>query len=448
MAANETFEKAVGRKIVDVIGKTMLELFPLSEPRWIELFGKVGETGIPVHYEDYSRQLDRHFEGYAFSPKKGQVAHIGRDITDRKKTEEELKESQNFLKFAMEGSGDGIWDWNIVEDKIFFSKRWHEIFGFEDQEITTTEAWKLRICPDDLSKVMKEVQSHFETRIPFNQEHRFYCKDGSLKWVMVRGMVVTRNAEGQPIRMIGTTTDISRIKYAELQLIQASKLASLGEMSAGIAHEINNPLSIIIGMTRSLSKYINDPEKFAEKVDAIQKSSMRISKIVGGLKKFSRSSEQKNFQKCSLKTIVNESVNLTLALAKRSETSILFEAKNDAYINCDEVEIEQVLINLINNAIDAVKGLADKWVKIEVLMESSIVLLRITDSGKGIPLEIQSRLFDPFFTTKPVGEGTGLGLSIIKGILDEHEATIVVDPKSPHTCFEIRFKKVELTYGA
>ena len=248
--------------------------------------------------------------------------------------------------------------------------------------------------------------------------------------------------------MIGTTTDISRIKYAEMQLIQASKLASLGEMSAGIAHEINNPLSIIIGMTRSLSKYINDPEKFAEKVDAIQKSSMRISKIVGGLKKFSRSSEQKNFQKCSLKTIVNESVNLTLALAKRSETSILFEAKNDAYINCDEVEIEQVLINLINNAIDAVKGLADKWVKIEVLMESSIVLLRITDSGKGIPLEIQSRLFDPFFTTKPVGEGTGLGLSIIKGILDEHEATIVVDPKSPHTCFEIRFKKVELTYGA
>ena len=171
LAANETFEKAVGRKIVDVIGKTMLELFPLSEPRWIELFGKVGETGIPVHYEDYSRQLDRHFEGYAFSPKKGQVAHIGRDITDRKKTEEELKESQNFLKFAMEGSGDGIWDWNIVEDKIFFSKRWHEIFGFEDQEITTTEAWKLRICPDDLSKVMKEVQSHFETRIPFNQEH-------------------------------------------------------------------------------------------------------------------------------------------------------------------------------------------------------------------------------------------------------------------------------------
>lgn len=443
VAVNETFEKSIGVKSADVIGKCIREVFPLTEPRWIELFGKVAMTGKSVLYEDYTEQLSRHFEGYAFSPKKGQVAHIGRDITDRKKAEKELKDSQELLKYGLEGSGDGIWDWNIIENKIFFSKSWHQIFGFEDQEIRTTDAWFKLVCQEDVPKIMDAVKLHFETRIPFHQEHRFSSKDGSLKWVLIRGMVVSRNSEDQPMRMIGTTTDISRIKYAEKQFIQASKLASLGEMSAGIAHEINNPLAIILGMTKSLAKTIDNPEKISEKIEIIQKAGMRISKIISGLKKFSRTSEEKVYANCLLSNIVDECLVLTSSNYKNNETQIIFGQKSNASILCDEVEIEQVLINLINNAIDAVKNLDEKWVIIDLINKGTDVLLRVTDSGKGIPLENQPRLFDPFFTTKSVGEGTGLGLSIIKGILDEHQATIKIDTNCPNTCFEIRFKKVE-----
>jgi C4-dicarboxylate-specific signal transduction histidine kinase len=119
------------------------------------------------------------------------------------------------------------------------------------------------------------------------------------------------------------------------------------------------------------------------------------------------------------------------------------QSSTQAQIVCDEVEIEQVLVNLINNGIDAVKDRQDKWVKITVFEEGNTVVMRVMDSGPGIPESVRAKLFDPFFTTKKVGEGTGLGLSITKGILDEHKATITVVADCPNTCFEIRFPKAE-----
>ena len=117
------------------------------------------------------------------------------------------------------------------------------------------------------------------------------------------------------------------------------------------------------------------------------------------------------------------------------------DCKGNAQILCDEVEIEQVLVNLVNNAIDAVKDQPKKWVKVSLSDDAESVVLRVTDSGPGIPDSVRDKLFEPFFTTKSVGEGTGLGLSITKGILDEHKATIAVVTDSPNTCFEIKFAR-------
>ena len=225
--------------------------------------------------------------------------------------------------------------------------------------------------------------------------------------------------------------------------IQNSKLVALGEMSAGIAHEINNPLSIISGTLGLITKFANDPEKLAQKIENIQKACNRITKIVGGLKKFSRTSEKNNYSNYSLYEIVKESLVLTDVKSKQDNTHVSCDLNSDGQIFCDQIEIEQVLINMINNAIDAVKTLPVKWVKVELFDTADSLILRIIDSGSGIPENVRSKLFDPFFTTKKVGEGTGLGLSITKGILDDHKATIRVVAHSPNTCFEIRFPKVE-----
>lgn len=363
------------------------------------------------------------------------------NITERKKAEFLLVESEQRWSFALEGAGDGVWDWNVSESLVFFSKRWQEMLGYPaPEEIRTSQVeWSGRIHPDDRSRVMGNLEAHLAGKVPYSNEHRVLCQDGTYKWILSRGIVVSRSPEGAPLRMIGTCTDISRIKQAEEQLIQASKLASLGEISAGIAHEINNPLTVIAGSVVLLTKAMNDPIKFSEKIETIKRATDRIKKIVSGLSKFSRSSKRSDFGTYCLAEIVRESILLTEEKARRYNTRVTCDLKTEAPIYCDEIEIEQVVINLINNAIDAVKGKSEKWVKLEVSEEPHSIRLRVTDSGAGIPVAIVNRLFDPFFTTKGVGEGTGLGLSIAKGILDEHKATITVLKDTANTCFEVSF---------
>lgn len=363
----------------------------------------------------------------------------------RKQSEEKLKESEELWHFALEGAGDGIWDWNIKTDTVFFSKHWKGMIGFLDHEFENTfDNWKNRLHPEDLEKTLEKIKLHFEEREAFSIEFRMLCKDLNYKWILSRGKVVSRDDDGKPIRMVGTHADLSQIKNSEQQLLQTAKLASLGEMSAGIAHEINNPLTVIAGSVRLLSRYAANPEKLVTITENIQKSSERITRIVQGLKKFSRNTEGDNYTKQSLAGIIKEAIILTDANAKGNNTLVTYEISAEPFIYCDEIEIEQVLINLINNAIDAIKDKKEKWIKIELLNSSNQPLLRITDSGDGIPEKILNKIFDPFFTTKPVGEGTGLGLSVSKGILEKHNATITIPPNAKNTCFEILFPKSDI----
>jgi signal transduction histidine kinase len=234
---------------------------------------------------------------------------------------------------------------------------------------------------------------------------------------------------------------LESIKVAEAQLVHTSRLASLGEMSAGVAHEINNPLTIIAGSLRLLNLVKNDNEKFEKKIIAMEKACGRITKIVMGLKKFSHQNERGNYKTHILSKIISESIELSQNKAKQFRTEIIFESKNESLIDCDEMEIEQILVNLIHNAIDAIKELDERWVKIEIIETETEVALRVHDSGKGIPLSVQAKMFDPFFTTKGVGSGTGLGLSISKGIIEQHKGSIEVINNLPNTCFEVKFPK-------
>jgi len=128
---------------------------------------------------------------------------------------------------------------------------------------------------------------------------------------------------------------------------------------------------------------------------------------------------------------------------KRKDIKIICDFNDRHLIYANDIEIEQVTINLMNNAIDAIKGLKDRWIEITTRDIHNTVELSFKDSGKGLPKDVQSKMFEPFYTSKPLGDGTGLGLSITKGILDDHDASILVDSKSPNTCFIINFFKYE-----
>lgn len=389
------------------------------------------------------------------------------DVTEEKKSKLELKSAFEHLeiyKAVLDNANDfiGIADQDM--NPTYLNPSGRKMVGLSiEQDIT-----KLAIAecyPEELrNTVVATIASDLKTkgiwsgetefrnfvtneRIAVSDVH-FSVKDPKTQSVLGYA-TITRDIRMEKKRQKESEELSRQLDLERLKSVQTAKLASLGEMSAGIAHEINNPLAIVSGAVNQIIKYANDPEKLSEKIETIKKAVGRISKIVVGLKKFSRSSAGKNIYKThNLSNIIEETLILTSVKAKQNSTIVHKELKSQSEILCDEVEIEQVLINLINNAVDAVKECKDKWVKIELFDENNSVVLRVSDSGPGIPDSISQKIFEPFFTTKAVGQGTGLGLSISKGILEEHGASLQLMKNSPNTCFEIRFKRAGVIRAA
>jgi signal transduction histidine kinase len=233
-------------------------------------------------------------------------------------------------------------------------------------------------------------------------------------------------------------------------LVTASKMASLGEIAAGVAHEINNPLASIsiVGQTlaRIAEEKVNgkaiDPAVLSKQVLRISSCVQRIMGIVRGLSDFSRDSSEDPYQPCSLARILEETLDLCHARFFHFGVELRVSAvPRDLQIQCRASQILQVLLNLLNNAFDAVQGLDEQWVELEFRIEDPWVELSITDSGPGIPSEVARNMMKPFFTTKAAGKGTGLGLSISSRIIAEHGGSLRLDEGSAHTRFLVRVPK-------
>ena len=230
------------------------------------------------------------------------------------------------------------------------------------------------------------------------------------------------------------------------QLATNSKLTSLGEMASGVAHEINNPLAIIRGKAQLIDRVIDaetvDKEKVKKLVSSIDATVERIAKIIKGLKTFTRDAGGDPFEKATIKSIVDDTLSFCQSRFHSHEVSFQLGPIDESLsIECRASQISQVLLNLLNNAFDAVSELKEKWVSLEIQDQGDFVRLLIKDSGKGIPPEIREKILQPFFTTKPVGKGTGLGLSITSGIVKSHQGSFSIDTKCENTCFVIHLPK-------
>lgn len=222
--------------------------------------------------------------------------------------------------------------------------------------------------------------------------------------------------------------------------IQSAKLTSLGEMASGIAHEINNPLTIISAIATTMRRPLGKNEaddKLNSAIERILTTVDRIAKIIKGLRLFAKDSSNEPFVVTSIQQIIDTTLDLCYERLRINKIELQILPFNDQKIRCREEQIVQVLMNLLNNSVDALEHCSDKWIKIKITNFDNKTSIAVADSGKKIPEEVISKIMQPFFTTKEIGKGTGLGLSVSKGIIESHNGNFYLETKATHTTFII-----------
>lgn len=231
-----------------------------------------------------------------------------------------------------------------------------------------------------------------------------------------------------------------------LQVSNNSRLAALGELSSSIAHEINNPLAIIqgkAGLALRLTSQNEAGEKNAElqkHLEAIVRAVQRSAKIVRSLRVLSRSGANDPLTPIPWNQLWATIMELCNERFRNSGVALTLIGDTNVNVNCRESQVVQILVNLLNNAHDAISGQSTKWVIVELKENKKSVEIRVTDSGTGIPLELQDKIMAPFFTTKASGQGTGLGLSLSQNLAQENDGSLTLDPLRPNTTFVLTLR--------
>ncbi|MCU0494863.1 MAG: response regulator [Chloroflexaceae bacterium] len=369
----------------------------------------------------------------------------------RQQAEEALRESEERWLFALEGSGDGVWDWNMQTNQVFFSPRWKEMLGYSNEELgNSLTEWTNRIHPEDWPQTNAAIRQHVLGESPvYLTEHRLRAKDGSYRWIQERGKLMTRTGDGQPLRFVGTATDISERKRAEaeqagleMQLRQSQKMEALGTLAGGIAHDFNNILAAIMSYTTLLEADLGDNADARVMLHEISRASNRARELIRQILAFSRQQEQQR-RVIQLQPVITEALTLLRATIP---SSIEMNVRIDPHVPpvlADESEMHQVMLNLATNAAYAMDGGAGQLevsyssVCVEVgmgdvpaeLRPGPHVRLAVRDTGCGMDKQTLERIFEPFYTTREPGKGTGLGLAVVHGIVKNHGGAITVESR-------------------
>lgn len=236
---------------------------------------------------------------------------------------------------------------------------------------------------------------------------------------------------------------ISEVNNHRQQLIQSAKFFSLGEMASNLAHDINGPLFLIQGRIHQIHQQLSsgqaDLKKCDELVEGVENSITKLTKIVKGISTFAREGKGDNMIYTSLSEIVEDSLSFCMSRIESSQIKLEKNLESEISLICHPSFVSQIILNLINNAIDALENVEDKRIQLTTYETQDEIILKISDSGPGVPKHHLTRIFEPFFTTKQLGKGTGLGLSITQGLIQVHDGYIEYVREGQLTSFVVHF---------
>ena len=350
------------------------------------------------------------------------------DISSRREIERRLHKQQEFARRLVDSFPDLILVLDTSSRYTFISPRCREVLGYEVDDAREMQ-FGGRTHPEDLPALMTLYRDIIAGKQSFSSmEVRVRHKQGDWRRILFNfsPLFDERNAiEG----VVLSGRDVTDLKRLEEQLIQAEKLAAMGQMLAGVAHELNNPLTAILGVTELVREREGLDDSMKRQLDLTHRQARRAARIVQNLLEFSRpASPQK--KPIDLNSIIERTLQLHEHSLRRNRIAIDFTPRTDMpAVVGDSNQLIQVLLNLITNAEQAIREVRESG-RIQIRLSSSggNVMVTVQDDGVGIPPETLPRLFDPFFTTKRPGGGTGLGLSICLSIIREHGGTIQAEP--------------------
>jgi PAS domain S-box-containing protein len=371
------------------------------------------------------------------------IAGFVLDITDRKRAEENLRRSEAFLAQAQEITQTGSWRWNVATGEVGWSTEHFRIFGFDPAATQPSyETFMERIEPDDRVAFARTLEVAVSNKSPFQMEYRITLPDGTAKRLQSVGRPdITSYGE---LEFVGTVMDITErrraeeaLRDAQADLAHVARLTTMGQLVASIAHEINQPLTAIVSNGDTALLWLNrDKPDIGEARNALSRivrDAMRAGGVIRGLRALTIKSgpELATFD-------INDAIRevLTLTGSELKRHGVLLRAEllvGGRRVVGDRVQLQQVLLNLVMNAIEAMKPITARSRELTVsstLAEAGSIVVAVEDTGTGLEPEIAQRIFEPFFTTKP--DGLGMGLSICRSIVEAHGGRLSASPREPH----------------
>lgn len=438
---NKGAENLWGLKRSDILGKNDYDFFPKNEGDFFrEKDLQVLNSDEPLYIEEESITLpngELHFLSTKKVPLEGRyLLGVSEDITEKREREKRL----NTLYCMIQESQDIFAYLDLNGRPIFVNESAEANLGWSVDIDNFLNFLPASSCEKHQSIVIPFINATGE-----QWEGELLLKnlknDEEIPYLIRIFGLKGENGKFNYFAMSGR--DLRERKHWEATIMSASKMSALGEMASGIAHELNNPLSIIMGKAGVIMSYIKrgklNPEMGVEELEKIILTAERMAKIIKGLRMFARNGERDSFERIEVKKLIMDVVDLCANKYADNNVSLDCGQIPEIYIDGQTVQLGQVLLNLLANALDAVLVCQDKWVYLEVLClkEQDRIQISVTDSGPGIPYSIAERIMEPFFTTKEVGKGTGLGLSISRGIIESHEGQLYLDRNCKNTRFVI-----------
>jgi PAS domain S-box-containing protein len=440
LQVNSAFEALTGLTAQQLVDHTVLDIMPDTEQYWIDIYGKVALTGQPTHFQNYSRVLNRWFEVTAYCPAIGQFTTVFHDITTQKKADDVKAQNARANQRLLDG----------LPYPAMLVRKDHAIITANRAAIAAgakagSFCWQGFLSQTTETGTAKHQAGHHGT-----------AQDGPCAYCMAEEALESQTPVCKPGVAVGNrmyeihwvpldmdmylhfVVDVTDRLIAENQIRESEKMRSIALLASGVAHEINNPISGIMGYAELTLDTVGADHPVAGFAREIIHETRRVADIVKNLLRFARQ-EENDQSTASVRDMIEGTLTLVRTLLRHSRVILEVDIHEKLPpIRCRIQQIQQVLMNLLTNARDALNEKypehhPDKKILITArpIEENAATWVRITieDHGTGIPTEIQTRIFETFFTTKSRDKGTGLGLSISTDIIKGHHGRITFDSK-------------------